>query len=236
MMAHFTREFFRFLKDLDANNDRDWFQANKPRYERHLKEPALRFVVDFGPHLARISPFFRADPRPAGGSLFRIHRDVRFGRDKRPYKTHCGIQFRHRAGKDAHAPGYYLHLEPGGCFVAMGCWRPDNPALKKIRDAVAAEPAAWTRALSGKKFKDRFELTGDSLKRPPRGYDPEHPLVEDLKRKDFIAWRPLTQGEALAPDFLVEFAGACRAGTPLMKFLCEALGVDFQAIPPARRR
>ncbi len=225
--TRFTGELFRFLRDLEAHNDRDWFQANKQRYEKHLKTPALDFIIDFARPLAKLSPHFRADPRASGGSLFRIYRDTRFSRDKRPYKTHCGIQFRHKAGKDAHAPGYYVHLEPGGSFVGLGLWRPDTPTVRRIRDALAADPDRWRRVVRGRKFAARFDLAGEKLKRPPRGYDPEHEFVEDLKRKDFMALAPLTRKDVLAKDFVDRVAAACRDGSPLMSFLCDAAGVDF---------
>lgn len=225
--AHFSPALFKFLRDLRANNDRDWFQANKERYEDKLRHPAQQFISDFGPRLAKISPHFNADPRPVGGSLFRIYRDVRFSKDKSPYKTHTGIQFRHKAGKDAHAPGFYLHLEPGQVFVGAGIWHPDGASLKKIRDHLVADPAAWKRAVNGKRFRELFELSGASLKRPPRGYDADHPLIEDLKRKDFIAVTRLTQGDVTRPDFIDHFTRLCRAGKPLMRYLCDAVGVPF---------
>src|SRR5918996_4016229 len=134
--ASFSPALFTFLRDLKQNNDRDWFKANKPRYEKAVLEPALQFIVDFEPHLLAISPHFVADPRPSGGSLFRIHRDTRFSKDKSPYKPYTGIQFRHELGKDAHAPGFYLHLEPGGVFAGAGIWHPDQPTLVRIREAI----------------------------------------------------------------------------------------------------
>lgn len=225
--THFTREIFRFLLDLDGHNDRDWFQANKDRYEEHFRQPALRFISDFANHLVRISPHFRADPRPVGGSLFRIHRDVRFSQDKSPYKTHCGIHFRHAAGKNVHAPGYYLHLEPGASFVGIGIWQPDGPALKKIRDRIVAEPAAWRKAIGGKAFNATYTREGERLKRVPRGFPANHELADDLLWKDHTAMRKLTQKEILAQDFPATLARLYRDGSPFMKFLCEAVGQPF---------
>jgi uncharacterized protein (TIGR02453 family) len=152
---------------------------------------------------------------------------VRFSKNKDPYKTAVGIQFRHKKGKDAHAPGFYLHLAPGEVFAAAGLWHPDSPSLKGIRDALVANPTRWKRILGGKAFKDGFELHGESLKRPPRGYDPEHPLVEDLKRKDFIVSKKLTQKAATQADFPKVLAAHYRQTAPLVKFLCEAVGVEF---------
>lgn len=220
---YFTRGTFDFLRDLAENNNREWFQANKTRYESVVKGPAQEFIQDFAVPLGRLSPHFRADPRANGGSLFRIHRDTRFSKDKTPYKTSVGIQFRHEAGKSAHTPGFYLHVEPGRCFIGVGIWRPDGRTLKKIREGLLEDPKGWKKALSGPGFKQRFSLSGDSLIRPPRGFDPEHPLVEDLKRKDFIARGSLTQRAVTQEDFLTEFTARCRAGLPFMRFLCQSL-------------
>lgn len=225
--ARFTTSLFRFLGELEKNNRREWFQEHKPRYEQLVQGPALQFISDFAAPLQRISPHFRADPRPSGGSLFRIHRDTRFSRDKTPYKTQVGIQFRHEAGKDAHTPGFYLHLERGRCFAGAGIWHPDPATTQRLRAALVADPAGWKGALSARAFRSRFELAGDQLKRCPRGFDPEHPLADDLRRKDFIAVGPLTQAEVTVPDFPAQFAGTCRAAAPLVRFLCRALDVDF---------
>jgi uncharacterized protein (TIGR02453 family) len=224
---HFTPALFKFMRDLAAHNDRDWFHANKERYRTDLQEPALRFIVDFGPRLLKISPHFLADPRPHGGSLFRIYRDIRFSKDKRPYKDHAGLHFRHEAGKNAHTPGFYLHLEPGGSFVGVGLWRPDTPTLKLIRDALVDDPRRWHKAVGGVKFRKEFQVAGDSLKRPPRSYDSEHPLIDVLKLKDFTAFAPLTQKQVTGPGFLVEFARLCRTGGSLVKFVCEAIGQPY---------
>jgi uncharacterized protein (TIGR02453 family) len=224
---YFTNSAFQFLRDLSANNTREWFKENKSRYNAAIKEPAVRLITDFGPHLKKLSPHFRADPRPVGGSMFRIHRDVRFSRDKSPYKTMTGIQFRHDLGKDAHAPGFYLHIEPGQCFVALGCWHPDGPSLRKIREAITEDPGAWKRATGSKRFRDSFVLEGERLKRPPRDFDPEHPLVEDLKRKDFIGVMRVPQNFVTHPDLPRHLATAYRSGVPLMRFLCSGLGVPY---------
>ena len=144
--ASFGPELFAFLADLGAHNDREWFAANKERYEAHVLEPALAFVEDFGYRLPEISAHFEADPRRSGGSLFRIHRDTRFSKDKSPYKTNTGMYFRHKRAKDVHAPGYYLHLAPGEVFAGGGIWRPATPALTAIRDAIVRDPEGWDRA------------------------------------------------------------------------------------------
>jgi uncharacterized protein (TIGR02453 family) len=223
----FSPDLFRFLRQLKKNNEREWFHANKKWYETSVRHPALQFISDFGPRLEKISRHFDADPRPVGGSLFRIHRDVRFSRNKQPYKTSVGIQFRHKQAKDVHAPGFYLHLEPGSVFAGIGIWHPDSTSLKKIRDALVADPRRWRRVVNGKRFSATYELEGDSLKRPPRGYDHEHPLVEDLKRRDFMAVTRMTQKQVTAAGFLDDYADLCRAGVPFIRLLCEAVEVPF---------
>lgn len=219
----FTPAFFRFLRALRKNNDRDWFLANKETYERDVKEPALRFIAGFGPTLRKIDRHLVADPRPVGGSMFRIHRDIRFAKDKRPYKTHVGIHFRHEAAKDAYAPGLYLHLEPGDVFAAAGVWRPKGSALSDLRDAIAASPTSWRRAVGGRAFASRFELSGDSLARVPRGYDRDHPLERDLRRKSFIAITGFRESDACSPDFAAHLEGAWRESRPFMRFIAKAL-------------
>ncbi len=225
--ASFDNQLFSFLRQLHRNNRRDWFNSHKESYEEQVRHPALRFISDFGPRLREVSPHFVADPRPVGGSLFRIHRDVRFSKDKRPYKTSVGIQFRHKRAKDAHSPGFYLHLEPGNCFIGLGIWRPDGPTLRKIRSYLAENPDRWSRVVGDRSFYGIFQLGGDSLKKAPKGYDTDHPLIEDLKRKDFIAYSHLTQAAVTAPGFLDSYARYCRNGTKFVQFLCDATGAEF---------
>jgi uncharacterized protein (TIGR02453 family) len=220
---YFTKRTFQFLKDLAANNERTWFQENKERYEDDVKIPALRFIEDFAPRLSEVSAHFHAGPK----ALYRIHRDTRFSKDKRPYKTHTGIHFRHDRIRDAHAPGFYLHLEPGQCFLGLGVWRPDGPTTRRIREAIAEDADGWTAAVDEPAFASTFERGGDRLTRPPRGFDPEHPLVEELKWKDFIASRPLDQASLTSAELPDEVAGLFHTGAPFMAFLCNAVGVAY---------
>jgi len=224
---YFTPATFAFLRDLENNNNREWFKANQDRYEATVREPAIAFIEDFAAPLAQVSEHFSADPRKAGGSLFRIQRDVRFSKDKSPYKLNTGMQFRHVAGKDAHAPGYYVHIQPGECFAGVGLWQPETKVAYEIRHAIADDPAAWKKATRGKRFTDVWSLAGDSLKRPPRGLDPEHELIEDLKRKDFIASTKLTQKQLTSAEFLADYTRMIKRASPFMRFLCEAVGVGF---------
>lgn len=227
MQHQFQITLFQFLEELGVNNNRPWFQENKARYDRDVLEPSLAFIRAFGPKLKKISPLFTAEDRRVGGSLMRVYRDTRFGSDKTPYKTNVGIQFRHEMGRDVHAPGLYVHIAPEECFLAVGAWRPDAAALKAVREAIVERPDVWKRAVRGKRFRETFELTGESLKRPPRDFPADHPLVEDLKRKSFIGIRNVTEGDVLDPEFLDDVAKSFTAARPFMRFLCEALGIPF---------
>jgi uncharacterized protein (TIGR02453 family) len=218
---------FVFLRDLKENNNREWFLKNKERYEKAVKGPLLDFIVDFGEIVPAISPHISAIPRTNGGSLFRIYRDVRFSKDKTPYKTAAAVQFRHERGKDVHAPGYYLHLEPGIVFAGCGIWKPDGDTLDKIRSRIAEKSEEWQKLTRKKTFADQFTLEGDSLKRPPKGFDPDHSLITDLKRKDFIASVELNEVIVCQPDFLDFYFGLCQKAAPFMKFLTEALDLPW---------
>ena len=223
----FTKATFDFLDELAANNERAWFEANKPRYESLVREPALDFIDAIGPVLKTFAPHFRAEPRKVGGSLMRVFRDTRFSRDKTPYKTNIGIQFRHALGKNIHAPGFYVHIATDECFFAAGCWHPDPDALGKIRDRIAQKTEQWYAARDDKKFAAQWQLWGDSLIRPPRGYAADHAAITDIKRKDFVALAPLSIKEVTG-NGLVKLAAQRYAETaPLMKFLCAALDVPF---------
>jgi uncharacterized protein (TIGR02453 family) len=224
----FDPELFEFLTELKANNDRDWFTANKARYEAHVLEPALAFIEDFAPRLEQLSPHFRADPRRSGGSLFRIYRDTRFSKDKTPYKTNTGMHFRHARAKDAHAPGFYLHLAPGQVFGGGGIWHPDTPTVTKIRQAIVADPERWRAATREPPFSDALSIGGDdnSLKRVPSGFDPDHEFADDLRRRDYFGWAELSEKDATTPGFLDRYTALCAAAMPLVAFICDALDLE----------
>ena len=230
-MAPTTRSFrpalFTYLNDLAENNDRQWFADHKDRYEEYVKDAGRQFIRDFEPYLHEISPHFVADDRTVGGSLFRIYRDTRFSKDKTPYKTHLGIQFRHEAARDVHAPGFYLHLDPTGNFAGVGIWRPDGRSALAIREAIVARPKDWVESLSDPDFASTYTLEGESLKRSPRGFPPDHELLEDLKRKDFIVTGKLSGKSATAPDFLDQYAKMSRNAAGYMKFLTRSLALPF---------
>ncbi|GLH74329.1 TIGR02453 family protein [Geothrix limicola] len=215
---------FRFLKDLKAHNDREWFTENKARYEAEARDPMLRLIGAFSGPLSAISRHFIADPRPTGGSMFRIYRDTRFSKDKSPYKTHLAAHFPHRtvSAGGVHGPGFYLHLEPGGSFAGGGLWHPDADSLLKVRQAIVAKSAAWKTLR-----KSGLEIEGEALMRVPQGFAADHPFAEDLKLKDFYITTGFTNAQVLAPDFVDQVAAACRQAGPLVAFLCKALDLPW---------
>jgi uncharacterized protein (TIGR02453 family) len=217
----------KFLRELDRNNERQWFNANKQRYESEVVAPAMAFIEAMAPRLEAVSPHFLAIPRKIGGSMMRVYRDTRFSADKRPYKTNIGIQFRHELGRDVHAPGFYVHLEPGSVFLGVGLWHPGSEELGKIRRHIDRQQGDWKKARDGKKFSDQFALGGESLKRAPRGYAEDHPLIGDLKRKDFIAARDVAVKETRDSGFVDLVGASFRSSAPFMRFLCDALEVPF---------
>jgi uncharacterized protein (TIGR02453 family) len=221
MPAHFTPELFRFLIRLKRNNNRDWFHGHKEEYEACAHQPALRFITDFAGPLYKLSPYLVADPRTSRGSLFRIYRDTRFSADKKPYKTHLAMRFSHR-GKSVHSPGFYLHLEPGGCFAASGLWHPEPPTLLKVRNAIVEGDDEWRSIRKLLNWDDASKLS-----RPPRGFPCDHEFADDLKLKDMGTAIEFTDAQVCSPKFMATFATACRKMSPIAKFLSSALGLQF---------
>jgi uncharacterized protein (TIGR02453 family) len=227
---HFTPALFAFLRELEANNEKTWWEDNKARYHAVVRDPALEFITDFAPQLRRISPHFEADSRTLGGSLMRPYRDTRFSADKTPYKTNVGIQFRHEAGKDIHAPGFYLHLEPNACFAGVGLWHPETQVARKIRQAINDDAAGWAKAAKAPDFSATWSITQDedeTLKRVPRELDPDHPYADDLRMKSFIAGTGLTQKQVTAGGFAGDLGSMFAKASKFARFLCDATGVAF---------
>jgi len=223
--GHFAAVSLEFLTCLRKHNNRDWFLANKARYEAEVRDPFLRLIADLGPGLRKIHPSFIADPSPHGGSMMRIYRDTRFSKDKSPYKTHVAAHFGHAKGKEGGTPGYYLHIEPGASMIGAGVWRPDPKALRKIRDHIVGDPKGWRRAISAKQFGTGGSMGGESLTRPPAGYDRNHPLIEDIKRRDFVVGWPLADEEVCGSRLDAVVLARFRAAAPLIRFLGAALGL-----------
>ena len=226
-LSHFSEHVIDFLRELSQNNDRDWFYANKHRYEALILEPSLAFIAAMSPYVRKVSRHFDAVPKRTGGSLMRVYRDTRFSRDKRPYKTNVGIQFRHVQGKDVHAPGLYFHIGLDEVFVAAGAWHPEAAALARIRERIVEHPATWRKARDHKPFRALFEFGGEKLKRPPRGFAPNHTYIEDLKRKDFICIHAFDAQSLFEPGLCEDVGRAFQTSKPLMRFLCKAQDLPF---------
>jgi uncharacterized protein (TIGR02453 family) len=219
MPASFTPALFTFLRQLKTNNRRDWFEANRARFEADVLEPMLRFIDDLRPRLASVNRSFVADPRRSGGSMFRIYRDTRFSADKSPYKTHVAARFLHRAQpKGLMGPSFYLHLEPGDSFGGGGIYHPDSPTLTRIRHHIVDNNRAWQAVK-----KSGITIDGDSLTRVPTGFDPKHPSADDLRRKDHYALEAFSQKNVCARDFLDRYVETCRRVEPLVAFLAKAM-------------
>lgn len=223
----FNRKTVAFLKTLSENNNRDWFNENKQRYEDEVRVPALDYIESMGQHMAKISPHFIVSAKKVGGSLMRVHKDIRFSKDKTPYKTNIGIHFKHARGKDVHAPGFYLHIEPGEVFIGAGIWRPESSTLKNVRTLIDEYPDEWKKLSTKITDKGGFHLAGESLKRPPLGFAKDHSFIEDLKRKDFIAVQNLKVSSVYAKDFEKNTAKLFKAASPLVEFICNADDLAF---------
>lgn len=225
--AGFPKSGVAFLAELRMNNDRDWFALNQSRYEEFVREPALAFIRAMAPELAKLSKHFVAADKKVGGSLMRVQRDTRFASNKEPYKTNVGIQFRHVAGKDVHAPGFYFHIDPDRVFAGVGLWHPEPDALRAVRERVVAKPKEYERAVAEAVFAERFTIGGDSLVRPPQGFDPNHPLIDVLKRKDHIAIVELEHRDVYSAKLVGQLSALLEAGAPFMRFLCQSMGLSF---------
>lgn len=219
-----TPAYFDFFRELAAHNDKTWFEANRGRFERDVRDPILGIIRAVQAPMAALSPHIKVDPRPNGGSMFRIYRDTRFSKDKSPYKTNGAAQFRHVAGKDAHAPGYYLHLAPDDVFVAGGLWAPEPDVAAKIRARIMDRPDDWRAAVAP---LAELHYPMEAYKRPPAGVPADHPLVEDLKRKHFIYGRSYTEADTFRADFVDRMMADWQRMAPVMRFLTDAQGLPF---------
>ena len=225
--ARFEPATLAFLKELSANNNREWFKENKSRYEQQVLDVALRFIQSMQDPLHEIAPHFVAQATRVGGSLMRVYRDTRFSKNKIPYKINIGIQFRHEQAKDVHSPGYYVHIAPEQVFVGVGMWRPESGALRGIRERIAARPGEWRRTVDDKGFSRHFTLGGESLTRPPRGFDKELEFIDDIKRKSFMGTRDLPLDAPTGTQFQRTVENSFEAAEPFMRFLCKSVGVPF---------
>lgn len=225
--TYFSPKTFSFFQQLKRNNTREWFDLNKSKFEADVREPFQSLIADLAAPLAKISTHFVADPRKQGGSLFRLHRDTRFSKDKTPYKTWSGARCFHERARQVAAPSFYLHIAPDDCFIGGGLWHPEPDTLKKLRSFLEENPASWIKATQSKSFRSHYEFWGDSLVRPPRGFDPNHPLIEDLKRKSLAAGTAISQDIVLGDALLEHVVDHFKRLAPMIDYLCAALDLEF---------
>jgi uncharacterized protein (TIGR02453 family) len=218
----FPKDGISFMKRLKRNNNREWFEKHKEEYETYVKLPMQSLIVALQPHFEMFAPEFDLHPKK---SLFRIYRDVRFSKDKTPYKTHAAAHFVLRGKpKGVEGSGYYLHIEPGEVFLGGGIYMPDGDQLKKIRKAIASQPDRFLSILGEKRFKKIFrQLQGEKLQRVPKGYEPDHPMAEWLKFKQFFVWVEWDETKSSGEKFVAAAAEVFEAATPLVRFLNEAM-------------
>ncbi|HTX17081.1 MAG TPA: DUF2461 domain-containing protein [Bacteroidota bacterium] len=218
----FPPEGLDFLKRLKRNNNRPWFDKHKEEYESHVKLPMLSLIAALRPHFERFAPEFDINPKR---SIFRIYRDIRFSKDKTPYKTHVAAHFVLRGKpKGVEGSGFYMQIEPGGIFLGGGLYMPDGDQLKGIRRAIAARPDQFLSILNNPRFKKLFgKLEGETLQRVPKGYEPDHKMAEWLKFKQFFVGVELPESKCLKEKFASDAATIFETATPLVRFLNEAV-------------
>jgi uncharacterized protein (TIGR02453 family) len=222
VVRHFTPEFFAFLRDLDQNNNRDWFAANRARFIANVESPMLAFINDFAPMLRSISPAYIVDRRRIGGSMYRIYRDTRFSEDKRPFRTWVAARFEHEARRKVESvPGFYLRLGIDRCIAGGGIYHVERPGLTRIRQRIVDMPGEWRRAKAG------LDIQGEQLKRGPAGFPTAHEHLEDLKRKQFYILTQLSEDDVVSVGFIDRFAQICSRAVPLMEFHTKALGLRW---------
>ncbi|MDB5203057.1 MAG: hypothetical protein JWQ27_2466 [Ferruginibacter sp.] len=212
----------KFLAKLEKNNDRSWFEANRPAWE-NVKEAFIQFTDELVKTIAQFDP--PIGELQAKQCIFRINRDVRFSKDKRPYKNHVSAYF-NKGGKKANGAGYYVHIEPGRCFAAAGIWMPPPADLARIRQEIDYNFEEWRSLLENKNFKKQIPAgleSTEKLVRPPKGYTEDDPAIEYLKMKSFIASRSFTDEEVTTPGFLQKVGKMLEATKPLSDFLNRAL-------------
>jgi len=211
----------KFLKDLKKNNNRPWFEEHRKQYEE-TKDNFLSFIDNLITGIAVFDPPIAA--LKAKDCSFRINRDVRFSKDKSPYKNNIAAYF-NRNGKKANGAGYYLHIEPGKSFAAGGLWMPDAKDLAKIRQEIDYSFEDWKKIIGHAAFKKTFPegVTGEALVRPPKGYEENNPAIIYLKKKSFIVSRSFTDEAVLNKSFVKEVAHTFKTMKPLIDFLNAAV-------------
>jgi len=228
MPTYFSDASFRFLRGLARHNAREWFLAHKADYDAHVRDPFRRLLADLQAPLAEVSAHYRSDPKPVGGSLFRIQRDTRFASDKTPYKPWQGARLFHERGRQVEAPSFYIHLQPGNCFVGAGLWHPSSETLRRVRHFIVDNPSGWRAATHAPAFRRRYELDEDEmLVRPPRGFPADFAFIDDLRHKNFVALRAIEDDVVAGPRLRQVLAADLAALAPFVDYLCAALDLEF---------
>ena len=222
----FSEATLTFLRGLKKNNKKDWFEAHRDTYEAELREPSKRFVSAMGSALSEAKLPLISDMKR---SLFRINRDIRFSKDKSPYKTHIGIVFPYSGMKEDEWSGMYLGFEPDGkngvkAYIGGGCYMPSSPYLKRIRKQIGTKYKELDKLASDKNFKKTYPkgITGESLKRMPQGYEEEHPANAWLKMKSYTFGADLSKKDLLSPNLPKIVVQKIKAALPVLKFFAEA--------------
>jgi uncharacterized protein (TIGR02453 family) len=224
----FTTTTLRFFRGLKKNNAKPWFEAHRNEYESEVRAPMRALIEEMNTHFARFAPEIGGDPKRG---MFRINRDIRFSKDKSPYKTNAGCWFNHRnashkVGGEANegSAGFYFHLEPGGSFVGAGLWMPPRPQLDKLRDAIAEDHRGFDKMARGlKKFGGLSEEHG-MLKRMPRGFAEDHPAGKWLRHQSFTCGRAIKDSQVLDAKLARTLAREYEGMLPLVRWLNRALG------------
>jgi len=226
----FSRGALTFLRQLKRNNKREWFQAHKDVYDEEVLGPLKLFVEELDVRFGEFAPEFVGDPKR---SIFRIYRDVRFSKDKSPYKTHAAAWFKHQnsahgVGSETHGggAGFYFHLEPGASFIGGGIWMPPRETLNQLRDSIAAKPAEFEKAMGATAFKRRFGKLSEEamLTRLPRGFAPGHPAERWLRYQSFTAGAELTDEQVLDRRVVDRVQKDFVTMLPFVRWLNSALG------------
>lgn len=227
MSAYFGDATFRFLRALALNNERPWFNAHKDDYVAHVRTPFQRLLVDLQPVLAAISPYYRADPRPVGGSLYRIQRDTRRYADKSPYKCWQGAELFYER-RHTEAPAFFIHLQDDASFIAAGLWYPAPSTMRRVRQFIVDNPAGWRAAAHTDDFHSRFTLDDrEKLARGPRGFPPDFEFAEDLRRKNLLALRRIDNAAMTDGSLLGRVEDDLLGLAPFVDYLCAALDLEF---------
>jgi uncharacterized protein (TIGR02453 family) len=217
----FTSAALQFLRDLEVNNDRDWFQPRKHRYEELLRSPMAEFVEAINSELSTSGADYITDPKKA---IYRVYRDTRFSPDKTPYKTHIGALFPHRQlGKNGGA-ALYFHLSTKELLIAGGLYKCPAPTLIRVRRHIAENHERLSAVLRARPVREYFgDMQGDRLSRPPKGWPADHPAVTYLRYKDLLLEVALPPGDGVGPGAYKAVAKRLRAMVPFVSFLNEPL-------------